>query len=151
MSLLMGEQPRQRSFFGRHLPPMRASGWWQSFGSPANSGGVPWLCGPASRRGCLSREGLLSCSTNIDRRMPHLESTTPIFLFVVLLPAVLMLGGTYGAPRHRVRVDTQEQPETRRPYGSAPLQDLAGRGEPMLRLPCKLPSSASHGRFAATL
>src|ERR1700727_3200571 len=31
-------------------------------GSPAHSGGVPWLCGPASRRGCPCRE---DCSSPV--------------------------------------------------------------------------------------
>ena len=42
------------------------------FGSPANSGGVPWLCGSASRRGCLVVKTAL-VSDRIDAASPSLE------------------------------------------------------------------------------
>lgn len=37
------------------------------FGSPARSGGAPWLCGFVSRRGCLCRKGLALVSWSIGR------------------------------------------------------------------------------------
>ena len=53
--------------------------WWQSFGSPANSGGVPWLCGPALRRGCLSREdSALVSSLHRQRTRPHEPAAAPL-------------------------------------------------------------------------
>ncbi len=44
-----------------------------SFGSPANSGGVPWLCEPASRRGCPCQEDLLWCTDCIGSHRQRLE------------------------------------------------------------------------------
>jgi hypothetical protein len=50
-------------------PPVSAACSRDAFGDPADSRiGVPWLCGPASRRGCLCRGWCLCvpCSTRVS-------------------------------------------------------------------------------------
>jgi hypothetical protein len=84
------------------------SEWRQSFvGSPANSGGVPWLCGPALRRGCLSREGLLLYLQAHSGPRGFTLNTGPATRRSLKLPPYHQSSHAQKAPRRGVRAGCQ--------------------------------------------